>query len=63
MESKKDDFLLDVSCSTPRTLSMAIPAELAGAIPLMDKFQVRRFAYPDNPNTIKKRSSPSSRIN
>ncbi|KAG5529881.1 hypothetical protein RHGRI_030303 [Rhododendron griersonianum] len=28
---------------TPRTLSMAIPAELAGAIPLMDKFQVEGF--------------------
>ncbi|KAF7130507.1 hypothetical protein RHSIM_Rhsim10G0188900 [Rhododendron simsii] len=28
---------------TPKTLSMAIPAELAGAIPLMDKFQVEGF--------------------
>lgn len=28
---------------TPTTLSMAIPAELAGAIPLIDKFQVEGF--------------------
>ncbi|KAJ6301270.1 hypothetical protein OIU77_015557 [Salix suchowensis] len=28
---------------TPATLSMAIPAELAGAIPLIDKFQVEGF--------------------
>ncbi|CAL5197355.1 unnamed protein product [Lathyrus oleraceus] len=29
--------------STPSTLSMAVPAELAGAIPLIDKFQVDGF--------------------
>jgi hypothetical protein len=28
------------SHSTPATLSTVIPAELAGAIPLIDKFQV-----------------------
>ncbi|KAF7809533.1 kinesin-like protein KIN-14I [Senna tora] len=28
---------------TPRTLTMAIPAELAGAVPLIDKFQVDGF--------------------
>ncbi|XP_052196753.1 kinesin-like protein KIN-14E [Diospyros lotus] len=28
---------------TPTTLSMAIPAELAGAVPLIDKFQVEGF--------------------
>ncbi|KAA8547628.1 hypothetical protein F0562_004057 [Nyssa sinensis] len=28
---------------TPRTLSMAVPPELAGAIPLIDKFQVEGF--------------------
>lgn len=27
-------------CSTPRTLSMSIPADLAGAITLIDRFQV-----------------------
>lgn len=30
-----------VSCSTPTTLSTSIPEELAGAIPLINRFQVR----------------------
>lgn len=31
--------------STPSALSMAVPAELAGAIPLIDKFQVKKFIF------------------
>jgi hypothetical protein len=36
------NFIL-VSCSTPTTLSMAIPDELAGAIPVLNRFQVGRY--------------------
>ncbi|XP_050132270.1 kinesin-like protein KIN-14E isoform X1 [Malus sylvestris] len=41
-----DDYDSDSSSlapQTPRTLSMDIPAELAGAIPLIDRFQVEGF--------------------
>jgi len=38
------NFIL-VSCSTPTTLSMAIPEELAGAIPLINRFQVGRYIF------------------
>ncbi|XP_004509479.1 kinesin-like protein KIN-14E isoform X1 [Cicer arietinum] len=41
-----DDYDSDSSNlapSTPSTLSMAVPAELAGAIPLIDRFQVDGF--------------------
>ncbi|KAK2967152.1 hypothetical protein RJ640_026543 [Escallonia rubra] len=44
--SNGDDYDSDGSNfapPTPTTLSMAIPAELAGAIPLIDKFQVEGF--------------------
>ncbi|GLU19631.1 hypothetical protein SLE2022_358690 [Rubroshorea leprosula] len=44
--SNGDDYDSDGSNfapATPRTLSMAVPAELAGAIPLVDKFQVEAF--------------------
>lgn len=38
-ECRLNDMVLR-SCSTPMTLSNSIPAELAGAIPLIEKFQV-----------------------
>lgn len=44
--SNGDDYDSDsssVAPPTPRTLSMDIPAELAGAIPLIDRFQVEGF--------------------
>ncbi|KAL6274282.1 hypothetical protein ACE6H2_024974 [Prunus campanulata] len=44
--SNGDDYDSDSSSlapATPRTLSMDIPAELAGAIPLIDRFQVEGF--------------------
>ncbi|GKV30251.1 hypothetical protein SLEP1_g39083 [Rubroshorea leprosula] len=44
--SNGDDYDSDGSNfapATPSTLSMAVPAELAGAIPLVDKFQVEAF--------------------
>ncbi|XWS42262.1 hypothetical protein CRYUN_Cryun17cG0152800 [Craigia yunnanensis] len=44
--SNEDDYDSDGSNSappTPTALSMAIPAELAGAIPLIDRFQVEGF--------------------
>ncbi|KAJ7953273.1 Kinesin-like calmodulin-binding protein like [Quillaja saponaria] len=44
--SNGDSYDSDVSNfapSTPKSLSMSIPAELAGAIPLIDRFQVEGF--------------------
>ncbi|XP_028776745.1 kinesin-like protein KIN-14I [Neltuma alba] len=44
--SNADDYDSDGSTfapPTPSTLTMAIPAELAGAVPLMDRFQVEGF--------------------
>ncbi|KAE8637411.1 hypothetical protein CSA_023388 [Cucumis sativus] len=38
-QSLKINFLLGCFCSTPTTISTAIPAELAGVIPLIDRFQ------------------------
>lgn len=35
--------ILFVCCSTPSTLPMAIPAELAGVAPLIERFQVRNY--------------------
>ncbi|GFZ09489.1 hypothetical protein Acr_21g0000880 [Actinidia rufa] len=48
-----DDF--NFAPPTPTTLSMAIPEELAGAIPLIDKFQARRYACADYHNISKEK--------
>ncbi|KAL4197980.1 hypothetical protein AMTRI_Chr03g137920 [Amborella trichopoda] len=43
--SNADDYDSDGSnfAPTPRTLSMSVPPELAGAVPLLDRFQVEGF--------------------